>query len=101
MLEDLQVPDLTVFPADRAGLVAFNREYGHFNCALLPGDRSFALVLTVDDYYLVAGDLDFVESAVGCSIERARSRFEAHAKHAWGGADKVRLLDVASRCAIG
>jgi len=58
------------------GLLAFDRECAPFNFALIPANRSFAIVCTVYDYFLAAGSANFVRRAVGGEIDAAWREFE-------------------------
>lgn len=60
----------------KEGLLAFSDECGLFNFALIPSDRSFAILCTVYDYFLIAGSANFVRSAVSGDIEYAWREFE-------------------------
>src|SRR5438876_412904 len=51
------------------GLLAFSKRCGAFNFALIPESRRFAVMCTVDDYYVVGGTSDFVSKALGCRIQ--------------------------------
>ncbi len=55
---------------------------GFFSFVLMPRDRSFAvLTSSAGDYYLIGGDTNFVEEAVGTSIATARKDFEQYANN--------------------
>ena len=48
----------------------------HTNFALIPADRSNVILCTVYDYFLVAGPVEFVKTAVGGNIKAAWDSFE-------------------------
>ena len=82
---------LTVSEED---LMAFNWECAHFNFALIPADRSLAILCTVYDYFLVAGPREFVRLAMHGDIEAAWHEFEEEAEDpCWEG----RLQKIANR----
>lgn len=62
-------------PATPDGLLKFSEETAMYNFVLFPGDGSFAILCTVDDYIIVAGERVFVEKACGGSIDAARAAF--------------------------
>jgi len=99
LLEDLRdVMDHLEVDATEDGLVLFSRECAHFNFALLPEDRSFAVICTTNDYYLVAGSRRFVEAATGKEATEARSDFRRFAcGDGWSAADKKQLVEVSRR----
>lgn len=51
--------------ATKDGLMKFSEERSLFSYMLVPRSRRFAVLCTVHDYYIVAGDRDFVEHAIG------------------------------------
>ena len=61
--------------ATQEQVLTFSRECAHFNFLLVPPQLSFAVMCTVYDYFVVAGTTVFVESAIGCTLAEARSRF--------------------------
>lgn len=84
--------------ATEQGLLLFDRECAHFNLALLPEDRSFAVICTTYDYYLVAGPRRFVEVATGKEVSEARSDFGRFARDdCWSAPDRERLVEVSQR----
>lgn len=96
LLEDLQdVRNHLEVDASEEGLFAFSRECAHFNFALLPEKRSFALICTTNDYYLVAGSKVFVEKCTGKDVASARSEFERFARDNFRtDRDRNRLIEV-------
>ncbi|MDH4127337.1 MAG: hypothetical protein OEV44_01190 [Spirochaetota bacterium] len=64
------------FETTKKGLSAFHWECGLFRFALFPEDLSFFILWTVDDYFLIAGEREFVESAIGSSVETAFEKFK-------------------------
>jgi hypothetical protein len=81
-------------PTTSKSLLAFSWECSHFNFVLIPEHRSFAILCTVYDYYIVAGSTKFVKQAVGGNIETARAKFNEFASDEfWEG----RLLEVAQK----
>jgi hypothetical protein len=85
-------------PATVDGLLAFSWECGSFNFALVSHDRSFVVLCTSDDYFLVAGSMAFVSRAVGGDLARARASFEQFAQDAsWPAAVRDALLLVSQK----
>jgi hypothetical protein len=62
-------------PTSKEGLLDFDYQCALFNFALLSENISFVILCTVADYYLVAGQADFVTRAVGKSLQAARRDF--------------------------
>ena len=83
--------------ATKEGLIAFSHECAHFNFIVFSESRSFAILCTVFDYFLVSGMPEFVEPALGCSILTARKRFLEFANDS---DESQRLAAVASRYAF-
>jgi hypothetical protein len=82
----------------KEGFLEFSRETTALNYVLLPVGRSFAILCTSEDYYLVAGPPDFITTAVGSSIEAARVRFLQFADdQLWPVSERKRLLAVAEK----
>ena len=82
----------------KAGLLDFSYECGHFNFALTTENLPFVVLCMVADYYLVAGQADFVTKAVGKSIQASRSEFFDFADKGWKNNDvREFLLDVYQR----
>jgi len=79
-------------------LLEFSRRCGHFNYLLLGTDCRFAVLCTVDDYFLVAGPEQFVSVAVGGDIDAAREDFRAFAGDPeWEEGQRATLIAVASQ----
>jgi hypothetical protein len=98
VLEDVDTRGTTV-PATREGVLSLNAVYGHFNIGLVPDDRGWAVVCTIDDYYLVAGPVELVNKAVHGGVDQARVDFARYAEDgAWDAADRSRLLAVLEAC---
>ncbi|MCP9496889.1 MAG: hypothetical protein MSG64_20925 [Pyrinomonadaceae bacterium MAG19_C2-C3] len=62
-------------PMTQEGLLDFSWKCAGLNYVLIPEDRSFAVLCTSDDYFIVAGQGDFVTKAIGSSIPTARKMF--------------------------
>lgn len=76
----------------------FSHETTALNYALLPEDRSFAVLCTSEDYYIVAGPRDFVTKAVGTGIDTARKVFLKFADdQLWPESERKRLIAVAKK----
>jgi hypothetical protein len=76
------------------GLLEFSQACSSYNFVLVPTDRSVAVLCTVYDYYLIAGPLEFVQTAAGKDISSAWHEFEECAEQpVWKG----RLKEVVSR----
>lgn len=85
-------------PATGHGLREFSQRCGHFNYLLVPEDEEFAILCTVDDYYLVAGPENFVRCAVGGDIERAQREFQDFAGDpVWSEDARRNLLSIAAQ----
>lgn len=80
------------------GLLEFSRVTGSLNYVLIPEDRSFAVLCTSEDYFIVAGPRDFVAKAVGTSIPTARKMFLRFADDPlWQEPERKHLITVAER----
>src|SRR5438034_10996889 len=74
------------------GLLEFSHETTALNFVLLPDDRSFAVLCTSEDYYIVAGPRNFVAKAVGTTIDTARKMFLRFADdQTWPESERQRL----------
>jgi hypothetical protein len=62
-------------PTSKEGLLDFDYQCALFNFALFSENISFVILCTVADYYLVAGQAEFVTRAVGKSLQAARRDF--------------------------
>jgi hypothetical protein len=77
--------DLGNFPrffrvdANTQDILTFNRTCSFLNFLLFPDSRSFGILCTVYDYFIIAGTTEFVECALNSSIETARLNFEEFA----------------------
>jgi len=64
---------------------------------LMPETRSFGVLCTPDDYYIVAGPHSFVRIALGSDIEEARKSFvDFGSNEGWPDATRKHFLSVAS-----
>lgn len=87
-------------PTTKKGFLDFSRQCFSLNYVLISEDRSFAVLCTSEDYYIVAGPRDFVIKAVGSSIETARKMFLSFADdRTWPPSERRRLVGVAERYA--
>ncbi len=97
LLEELvDVRDEVTFEATTEGLCDFNKEFAHFNVALVPEDFSFAIICTVNDHFLIGGHPDFVSLAVGKPLPDARTEFLEYARSEQATVKQF-LLEIASR----
>lgn len=62
-------------PCEEAALEELNNALALFPFVLLPQERSWCIVCTKEDYYLVAGPSGFVETVVGMSIADAQAAY--------------------------
>ena len=99
LVEDVSGVDSHLqFKADSEGFRHFNLKCGHFNYAICPNDCSFLIVCTTDDYYLLAGKQEFVESVLAKSIIEARIEFDEFAMDdEWLEPTKSMFCEVAAR----
>ncbi|MFM6348108.1 MAG: hypothetical protein ACKPFK_23645 [Dolichospermum sp.] len=82
----------------KEGLLAFSWECGSFDFVIISEDKTFAIMCTVNDYYVVAGQRDFVTVAVGGSILEARQKFLHFIQDdSWENKTKKHLLEVFHR----
>lgn len=97
--EPLENADLCyLVRTSQEGFLAINRACAGLNYVLIPKDRSFAILLTTEDYYIVAGPKDFVVKAIGTSINTARKMFFRFSNDShWPEDIRARLLNVAKR----
>jgi hypothetical protein len=84
-------------PTTEEGLRELNEAIRDFSFILLPEDRSWAVVCTKDDYYLVGGPLPFVLLALKTSIAQARVDFLGFAENTRHPKMRSGLLGVATR----
>jgi len=98
-MKDLSnVPGLIQIECTVKGLLTFSHQYGHFGYLLVPEQYKFAILCTLDDYYLVAGPWKFVQLAVGKAIPQAREDFEVFAgDYRSSESQRARLLAIAHR----
>src|SRR6185369_783786 len=80
-------------------LFEFSFKCGAFNYAITNDYIDFVIAFTTSDYYLIAGPRNFVEIALGKSIDNGLATFHEYAqhmnKHGWPGGKT--LLDVVDR----
>lgn len=81
-------------PATKEGLRDFSDECAGLNFVLVPGNETFAVLCTSEDYNIHAGPPHFVAQALGADIQTARTRFREFASDEWW---QGRLLKVAER----
>ncbi len=62
-------------PVQEDAVLEFSFEGAGMNYVVIPEDGAFAILLTSEDYNVVAGPRDFVIRALGCSIKTARTMF--------------------------
>ena len=84
-------------PTTEEGLRELNGAIRDFYFVLLPEDRSWAIVCTKDDYYLVGGPVPFVLLALKTPIAQARRDFVGFAENTRHPQMRTGLLDVATR----
>lgn len=76
-------PRCFLVDTSEADLMEFSQKCAHFNFALLPADRSVAVLCTTE-YFLVAGPVEFAAVAVAGDIAGAWKAFhEAAANSPW------------------
>lgn len=66
--------------ATKEGLQDFSWECGHFNFALLSENKTFLIICTVYDYFIIAGSREFVEISVGGDLDVAKKAFAEFAE---------------------
>ncbi|MBM3946356.1 MAG: hypothetical protein FJ315_03005 [SAR202 cluster bacterium] len=83
-------------PMSEEALLDLSWETSQFNFLLTPPDRSFAILCSVWDFFVIAGPSRFVENALGMNIQRARARFVEFASDLrWPEEQRTRLLKIA------
>ena len=87
-------PSAYTLPPTKEELIALSVECAGVNFALIDENLAFTILCTTEDYNLVAGPPDFVETAVGMDIKTARRAFRHFASDEWW---EGRLLEVADR----
>lgn len=60
------------------GIGAFNRRCSHHNYCLCPPDMSSLVICSTDDFFVVAGQRQFVTSAIGTTQVRGYEAFRAY-----------------------
>lgn len=100
-IEDLNdPPDLTRIGCGVDDFMEFDSRCTHFQYALIPDTLSFLIVCTTDDYYLVVGTKEFVEAAVGASLESAIEKFREFVDdEIWSGKKRMELLSIVKKYA--
>lgn len=62
-------------PLNQESLLNFSAKVSLLNFVLVPADLSFAILLEAGNYFLVAGNKQFVRTAIGCSFSTAQTMF--------------------------
>lgn len=73
------IPPYVELQVDLGTLYDFEQKYVVVPFALTPIDESFLILLTNEDYYLVAGDREFIEGVFGQPIESQLSAYKDYA----------------------
>jgi hypothetical protein len=85
----------------KGSLLEFSDKCSHFNFILLPEDKSFVILCTVYDYFVISGSLKFVKQAVGGNIDSARMQFKIFSSDKkWTNSERRRLLSIAKKYEI-
>jgi len=66
-------------PATMSGIKEFNHKCAHFNFSLFSEGESWIGIFTTNEYYIVAGPIEFVRTVVGGNLEEAFERFYSFA----------------------
>jgi hypothetical protein len=75
-LEDF--PEVIVFPAVQQGVDLFNSLCSHFNFAIFSASLNWVYVCTTDGYYIVVGEVGFIQSAYNQEIYKLLEDFERY-----------------------
>jgi len=62
-------------PLNQDALLDFSADVSLLNFVLVPSDLSFAILLEAGNYILIAGNKQFVRTAIGCSFSTATTMF--------------------------
>lgn len=73
------MPQFVVFSATAEDYREIQRNFAVVSFAVIPDDRSFLVLLTPEDYHLVAGPRVFLEDFFGCSVEVQRENYREYA----------------------
>ncbi|MFZ2958819.1 MAG: hypothetical protein WA705_18200 [Candidatus Ozemobacteraceae bacterium] len=93
------VPKLVEIRITKQGLLEFNRDFCHFNFALIGEFFEFIILCTTNDYYLVSGKRGFVEEAIGMTIEEGFRQFQMFVMASnLSTGEKNRLLNILENC---
>ena len=80
------------------GFMEINRACAGMNYILTSKDKAFSILLSTDDYFIVAGPKNFVVKAIGSSIPTARRMFLNFSNDLlWPTQTREQLLNVARR----
>lgn len=79
MNEGIDDHDGRILPLNRDIVKAWASNYGVFDSMLLTPDMSFAVIQTVDEFGLVGGPREAVETYLGKSVEEAHRAFGEYA----------------------
>ena len=85
------------FLTTKKGILEISYECRPSHHLLMPADQGFAILNPFGLYSLVAGSKDFVEIAVGSTIETAREMFWEFATTDWQEPDKSFLTQIARK----
>ena len=86
------------FLTTKKGIINTSYKCNSNHYLMLPEDQGFAVLDPFGLYYLVAGSKDFVEIAVGSTIETAREMFwDFAADTSWQEADRSFLTQIARK----
>lgn len=68
------VPNYEVIIGEKE-LYNFSKKCSHFCFLLIDSKERFLILCTVYDYFIVAGNEEFVETCIGCSLDEGKKRF--------------------------
>jgi len=94
----INTPLCYMVKTSQEGFMAIDRACAGMNYILIAKNRAFAVLLTTEDYFIVAGPSNFVVKAIGSSISTARRMFLNFSNDSlWPAYIRERLLKVAER----
>jgi len=74
------IEPMVAVPTTVEGLLEFSWLYGHFGWVLGATSPTWAVLCTVEDYYVIAGPKSFVMRALGESVDAGRTAFARFAE---------------------
>lgn len=97
--EEWDIADLNMFKvlSTKEDILEFSFAASSFYYVMFPEDKSFLIICSPYDYYIVAGKKEFVLKALGKSVEEARKEFLSFANDSfWPEKDRRNFIEIYS-----